>query len=205
MAQRYARLDVDFLHKRTAKKLLHELGLGGPLVFVALILKAKDGATPGTFTYTSEASAWEKLGLEDADVGFTLDEFLKVTGRLKQTSRTPVGRLMNVKLTHYGDWQKDSRRHEEAVRKASKRLESAADTERTQRGTRSGRKVGPRSRPTTTPQTPHTKNGQTYPCPQCGAIKKTEQSLADHLEHVHGQLPDQPELEPITADDDIPF
>ena len=203
MARRYARIDVDFLHKRTARTLLDKLGPCGPLVFVALILKAKDGATPGTFTYTSEESAWEKLGLEGVDVGFTLDEFLKVTGRLKQTSRTPVGRLMNVKLTRYEEWQKDSRRYEEATRKSSKRKESTADTKRTQHGTSSGRNRGPRSRATSTPLPPNNeKNGQTHTCSRCGAIKKTAELLAEHLEHVHGELPDNVAT---LLNDDIPF
>lgn len=154
MAQRYARVDVEFMHKRTARKLLDELGLGGPLVFLALILKAKDGAVPGVFTYTSEAAAWEKLGLEGVEVGFTLDEFLKVTGRLKQTSRTPVGRLMNVQLTRYADWQKDAKRYEEAVKKARTRAHSTGDTNGTPQGTPKGRKGGPRSRPRSIPLTP---------------------------------------------------
>lgn len=205
MAQRYARLDVEFFHKRTARALSDKLGPCAPMVFIALILKAKDGAVPGTFTYASEAAAWEKLGLEHIDVGFTLDEFLKVTGRLKQTSRTPVGRLMNVKLTRYGDWQKDARRYEEATKKSRTRDKSTGDTQGTQQGTRKGHKGGPSSRPTSTPKPPIEKNGKTHICPRCGITKKTEAELTEHLENIHGVLPTERELEPITSDDELPF
>lgn len=191
MAHRYARIDVDFLHKRTAKKLRDEFGLAGPLVFLALILKAKDGAVPGTFTYASEASAWEKLGLEDCQPEFTFERFLSITGRLKQTSRTPVGRLINVKLTNYGQWQKDARRYEEATKKARTRAKSVGDTQGTSQGTRAGHKGGPSSRATSTPKPPSKKTPKTLICPRCGINGLTPRSLPEHLEIVHGVLPEQ--------------
>lgn len=204
MPKRYARLDVDFFHKRTARALRDRFGVAGPALFVALILRAKDGSPPGTFTYTTDAVAWEKLGFDGVDLGFTLDDFFTMLGRLKQSSRRRVGPVTNVYLTRYADWQKDSRRYEEAVRKSSKRRETTADTKRTQHGTRSGHKVGPRSRTTSTPLPPIEKNGQTYPCTICGASQRTKAELEDHLEYVHEIRPEQLEP-PILADDDIPF
>jgi hypothetical protein len=197
MAQRYARIDVDFLHKRTAQTLLRELGPGGPLVFIALILKAKDGIVPGTFTYASESAAWEKLGLENVPLGFTLDEFLKVTGRLKQTSRTPVGRLMNVKLTRYGDWQKDAKRYEAATKKARSRAHSTRDTNGTAPGTPKGQKGGPRSTSTSTPKPPLRKSKTgAHSCPRCPLTFTTANTLAEHLENVHAL---DPHGHPLTA------
>ncbi len=215
MAQpRYARLDVQFPFKRTANKLLDELGPYGPLVFIYLILAAKDGSPPGSFSYPNDAVGWQKLGLDGREIPFTLDEFFGALGRMKQSSRRRNGRVWNAYLTRYGEWQKESRRYEEAVRKSSKRRETAADTERTPQGTRSGRKGGPSSRTRTTP-TPREKgtnprakgttprqNGTaprdlgTNPrklreitCPECGVPKKTERSLTEHLEYIHGILP----------------
>lgn len=187
MASRYARLDVNFMHKRTAHKLLEELGVGGPLAFICLILAAKDGAEPGTFTYKSEGDAWEKLGLDQADLGFTLDRFLTVTGRLKQTSRTPVGRLVNVKITRYGDWQKESRRYEEATKKARTRAQSTGDTNGDKRGTRKGHKGGPSSSSISI-ATPRGQRRKTKPsnCPVCGISRPDPELLAQHLENVHG-------------------
>lgn len=208
MAQRYARVDVEFLHKRTAKTLMRELGPGGPLVFIALILKSKDGVVPGTFTYSTEAVGWEKLGLEDVDMGFTLDQFFKVTGRLKQTSRTPVGRQMNVRLTRYGDWQKDARRYEEATKKARTRAHSTVDTNGTQPGTGEGHIGGPSSTSRSIPLTPREKGTNSrakgtsprqrgtsprqrtqthhHVCPRCDLAHPDETELAAHLDNVHG-------------------
>lgn len=162
MAQRYARIDVDFLHKNTARKLTDKLGPLAPLVFIALILRAKDGTEPGTFTYSSEAVAWEKLGLDGHLFPFTLDDFFRETGLVKQTSRRRIGVVWNVRLTRYADWQKDSRRYEAAVKKASTRAHSTGDTNGTQpgthQGTREGQKGGPRSRSRSIPLTPREKS-----------------------------------------------
>lgn len=129
MADRYFRVDVSFFHKRTCRTLMEKLGPGGPLTFLALVARAKDSNPPGTFTYPTEAIAWEKLGLDPDDVGFTLDEFLDLTGRIKQSSRTRVGRLTNVKLTQYERWQKESKRYEAAVRKSRSRAQTTRDTQ----------------------------------------------------------------------------
>lgn len=203
MAARYFRVDVDFFHKATCHKLLNALGPWGPLVFLSLIARAKDGIEPGVFSYSSDAVAWDKLGFDATDVPFTLEAFLKLTGRMKQTSKTRVGRTMNVKITRYGDWQKDAKRYEEAVRKSSKRGHSTADTDRTQGGTRSGRRGGPSSTSITTPLPPISLNGKSHElaCPVCGSVQRNRSELDDHLEYVH---PDKPAV-PTPASDDLPF
>ena len=187
MASRYFRVDVDFFHKRTCRTLASELGPWAPIVFLSLIARAKDGPVPGTFSYFSEAVALEKLGVEYADLGFTLDGFFKVTGRLKQTSRRRNGLVWDVCLTRYADWQKDSRRYEEAVRKSSKRRETAADTQRTQRGTRSGHNRGSSSSSISTPY-PNGKSKTPRPkCHLCSYIATPDpDDLAGHLEDNHG-------------------
>lgn len=134
MADRYFRVDVSFFHKNTCRVLLEKLGVGGPLAYLSLCARAKDSTIPGTFIYSSDAVAWEKLGLDPIDVGFTLDEFFTVTGRIKQTSRTRVGRQIHVKLTQYERWQKDSKRYESAVRKSRSRREKTRDNDVTGAG-----------------------------------------------------------------------
>lgn len=182
MAERYFRVDVSFFHKRTCQTLMRKLGPGGPLTFLALVARAKDGSTPGVFTYASEAIAWEKLGLDPNDVGFTLDQFLDATGRLKQTSRTRVGRLTNVKLTRYELWQKDSERYEGAVRKSRSRQQNTRDMAVTPLGTRPGQERYLGSRTSSTPKPPL--NG-TQNCPECGVTIKPPTTMADHLWQTH--------------------
>lgn len=127
MGDRYFRVDVSFFHKNTCHALMQKLGPGGPLTFLALLARAKDGHTPGTFSYASDAIGWEKLGLEPDDVGFTLDEFFHATGRLKQTSRRRHGRVWNVSITRYERWQQESERYEAAVRKSRSRGKTTRD------------------------------------------------------------------------------
>lgn len=182
MAARYFRVDVDFFHKNTCHKLLTELGPWAPLVFLSLIARAKDGLEPGIFVYSSDALAWEKLGFDGHEIPFTLDAFFKVTGRLKQTSRTPVGRAVHVTLTRYGDWQKDAQRYEDAVKKSRKRSDSTGDT----KGTRKGRRRGPSSSSITTPLPPGKKSkNHPHDCPRCGARQPSRSALDSHLEIFH--------------------
>lgn len=186
MAQRYARVDVDFLHKNTAHRLRQKLGRDAQLVFLALILRAKDGAPPGTFSYSSEAVGWEKLGFDGEDMPFTLDEFFRVTGAMHQTSRRRNNAVWTTTLTRYGDWQKDSRRYEDAEKKRRKRAQTTGDKQGTQQGTAEGRKRGPRSRTRSTPIPPSDMNGK-HPneCPHCGARQRTRPELEDHIRYVH--------------------
>lgn len=187
MAHRYARIDVDFFHKTTARKLHQELGLAGQLVFIALILRAKDGIEPGVFVYRSEAVGWEKLGFDPEAMPFTLDAFFTVTGRLRQTSRRRVGDVWNVRVTRYGEWQKDSRRYETAVKKARSRGNSTVDTKVTPQGTPGGHKGGPRSRSRSTPIPPlNAKSISPLDCPHCGLRQPSRTALTHHLEHDHG-------------------
>lgn len=203
MAARYFRVDVDFFHKNTCHKLLTELGPWGPLTFLSLISRAKDGIEPGIFAYQSEAVAWEKLGFDGEEIPFTLDAFFKVTGRIKQTSKTRVGRTTNVKITRYGDWQKDAERYEAAVKKSRTRHTSTGDTTVTQQGTSKGHKGGPSSTSITTPKPPlENQNGKTphpHDCPTCGARQPSKSALEDHVRIFHEPVAVAPDY------DDIPF
>lgn len=207
MADRYFHLDVAFMHKRTFDKLYDAFGHAGQLAFVALCAQAKTSPSPGTFTYENEAAGWAKLGFEGRTPEFTLDEFFTVTGRLKQTSRTARGRLTDVKITQYGRWQKDARRHTERERKARYRAQNTRDTQGDTYGTAEGTNTGQRtrSRTRTTPLPPKGQNGSTptphvYPCPYdgCTVTAKTANDLQAHCENMHNapRIP-EPILETI--------
>ncbi len=87
----------------------------------------------GTFTYASEAEAWSKIGA--TPVGFTLDEFLTVLGRRKQTSRRTHGRLTYLSITNWGRWNAIHKRRRDAAAKSAARSEQGdgdpSDTSRT--------------------------------------------------------------------------
>lgn len=118
--RRFYRVDLDFWHKRTCDRLLAELGPWGPCVWLALIAEAKRAHLKGTVIVTGEPQFWQLLGLygdEHRIPPFTMNEFLTLTGRLKQTSRTPVGRLLHITLTRFGEWQKDAAKEDDRDRK----------------------------------------------------------------------------------------
>lgn len=191
MADRYFRVDVSFFHKRTCQTLIEKLGPWAPLVFLSLVARCKDSGVPGTFIYPSEAVAWEKLGFEGHDPGFTLDELLDVTGKLKQTSRTRVGRLMHVKLSHYERWQKDSKTYEARVRKSRSRAQSKRDTDVTGAGQArdtSVTKSVSSSSSISTPLPPMNGKSKGLLCDLCPTPTRhaTAEDLAGHLEDVHG-------------------
>ena len=67
-----------------------------------MLTAAKRGHVQGTFSYTTEAEAWASLGITDPP--FELDTFLRVTGHLKQTRKRRRGRITDVQITAWKDW-----------------------------------------------------------------------------------------------------
>lgn len=218
MARRFFYLDVDFFHKNTCHVLTDELGQGGPLMWIALIAQCKNHRPAGEFTWTSEADAFEQLfggSILPDELPFTFEEFLRITGRLKQTRRAKTdrrrrGRVANVALTGWEHWQKESRTWSERERKSRKRGISDADTLRTEGGHAADMprtKSASSSRTSSTPKPPkENQNGNTphplgrewhrHDCPTCGARQPSKSALEDHVRIFH-------DLQP--ADDDIPF
>jgi hypothetical protein len=82
--------------------LQEEFGPSGIAVWVALLTAAKRAHVQGQFSYVSEAEAWEKLGVHD--VSFSLEEFLRVTGRMKKTRRSRRGHITDVQITGWEEW-----------------------------------------------------------------------------------------------------
>jgi hypothetical protein len=103
----------------------------GPCVWLSMVAEAKRSSVPGVLIVTSMEALQDRLGFIQDELPFTLDEFLETTGRLKQTSRRRVGRVLHVTLTHYPTWQQDWKRDSDRDRQNRRRNQQTdRDTER---------------------------------------------------------------------------
>ena len=127
-------LSVYFASSKTGTKLRAAYGRDGLLVWVLYLSACKRGWTQGTFTYASEADGLDKLGLTGEELNFTLEDFFKTTGTLKQTSRRRLGDLTDVTCSHWEEWNKDVEREKDAERKSWKRADKTPDKARTVAG-----------------------------------------------------------------------
>lgn len=128
--RRWFSLSALYPHGETARRIQGKFGRDGLLVWILFLAACKRSPIQeGSFSYTSEDAAWTELGLVDPEdrPAFSLDEFWKFTGRLKQTRRTRSGHVVNVTATHWKEWQDASKRSLEAERKSRKRGEKTAD------------------------------------------------------------------------------
>jgi hypothetical protein len=196
MADRYFHVDVSFMHKRTADVLYQEFGHAGPLVFLALCAQAKNGRPPGTFEYENEPLGWFYLGLKGREPDFTLEEFFKVTGKLKQTAKRRQTHGNHVVLTQYARWQKDARRLQGVERQRRYRAKKSGDDSVTVGVTPHITETSPRtrSRTRTTPQPPN--EGKPPErigswCPICEDRLPPGISLVDHINNTHGTEPQE--------------
>ena len=97
----------DFPLDPFGTRLLDEFGAEGVCVWIGLWTAAKRARTQGSVVLgAGEAEAWSALGLETVahTFDFTLDEFLTVTGHLKQTRRSHHGRMRYVELTGFEEF-----------------------------------------------------------------------------------------------------
>lgn len=130
-ARQFVPLYVHFSESKLGVALKKEFGAEGLAVWICLLAAAKRNLPQGSFRYSSESDAWAQLGLLDAPPNFTFEAFLKVTGRMKQTSRTSSGHLSNVVCTQWQHWNDEFDRQKDRERKSRKRAENT----RTQDGT----------------------------------------------------------------------
>lgn len=63
---------------------------------------AKRAHIQGTFSYTTEEEAWANLGITPPT--FSLEDFLVVTGQLKKTRKRRRGRITDVQITAWEEW-----------------------------------------------------------------------------------------------------
>jgi hypothetical protein len=123
--RRYVPLDVYTAFGKTGTHLLKKWGMEGLCTWHLLLAAAKREPIQGTFTYVTDVEAWAKLGA--AATLFTVDEFFAFTGRIKQTRKTRVGRIKNVEITQWGDWNKAFERQTEAEKKSRTRPQNTGD------------------------------------------------------------------------------
>lgn len=109
----YAPLSVTFATGKTGSVLQDKLGLEGLAAWACLIAAAKRGAGQVVFAHDRD---WQAIGVMRAPE-FSVRDFLKTTGQLKQTRTTRHGHVMYVQLTSYERWNNDARRQDERERK----------------------------------------------------------------------------------------
>lgn len=100
-------ISSDFPNDSLGTRLLDEFGIAGIGVWISLWTAAKRARVQGTVVLGStELEAWSVLGLEAVSdtFEFTLDEFLRATGQLKQTRKRRRGRIIYVELTRYEEF-----------------------------------------------------------------------------------------------------
>lgn len=100
--RRWIPLSVEFPFDKTGTRLQEEFGPAGLAVWVALLTAAKRAHVQGQFSYTTEEEAWRNLGI--SGVEFSFDEFLRVSGQLKNTRKRRRGRITDVQITAWEEW-----------------------------------------------------------------------------------------------------
>lgn len=123
----FVAIDVWFMFGKTNERLLEKFGPAGPLAWLGLLAAAKRAPVQGVVSCLNEHDFWMHVGLPGEGDHPPMDEFLKVLGHLKQTSRTTSGRRLDVRISHFGEWQKMPRLFNEAERMRSKRAQKAAN------------------------------------------------------------------------------
>jgi hypothetical protein len=138
--RRWLALDADFLSNPFTIRLLEQFGAAGVVTWVAFLCACKRSPTPGVFVYTHEAQALVELGIFHLQLRggavdkWTLDDFWRFTGQQKQTRMTRVIHRKHVTCSHWGRWQQDARRQDEAERKSRSRGRNRRDIPRTSNG-----------------------------------------------------------------------
>jgi hypothetical protein len=89
--------------------LIKKLDGTAPGVFVALLTAAKRHNPQGRFSWTTEEDAWNQIGLPVDNFNFTFETFIRCLGDLKQTRKTSRGRIKEVQIRSWGDWQQIAR------------------------------------------------------------------------------------------------
>jgi hypothetical protein len=125
--QPYVAIDVWALFSTTTTRLYEKFGPAGPLAWIGLLAAAKRAPIHGTVSCVNERDFWDQIGLPDDDHRPAMDEFLTLLGHLKQTSRTPSGRRLDVRISHFEAWQQAPKSFREAERMRRKRAQNTAN------------------------------------------------------------------------------
>lgn len=103
--RQYFMVSVEVMQDPLGVCLQKEFGPAGIAAWVALLAAAKRSLVEGQITFASEADGWMQLGFPEPP-GISLTEFLRTTGRMKQTRRRRRGGLTDVVLIRWGELQK---------------------------------------------------------------------------------------------------
>lgn len=128
--RRWIPLSVEFPFDKTGTHLQEEFGPAGLAVWVAMLTAAKRAPIQGTFSYTTESEAWEKLGILEPPFGF--DEFVKFTGRIKKTRKRRRGRITDVQITAWEQWNNTEKSEITRARNARSKRENTGDLQSTE-------------------------------------------------------------------------
>ena len=93
----YVPMDVFVAFDDFGTALVEKWGMEGICCWMLFLAACKREPNQGTFTYTTDEEAWGKIGAQATL--FTLDEFFRLTGRWKKTSKTRSGRIKHVVVT----------------------------------------------------------------------------------------------------------
>lgn len=129
--RRWIPLSVEFPFDKTGTRLQEEFGPAGIGVWVALLTAAKRAHVQGQFSFTTEAEAWANLGIVDPP--FSFDEFVKVTGQLKKTRKRRRGRITDIQITAWEEWNHTEKSEVTRQRNARSKQENTDGLESTER------------------------------------------------------------------------
>jgi hypothetical protein len=128
--RRWIPLSVEFPFDKTGTRLQEEFGPAGLGVWVAMLTAAKRAHIQGTFSYTTEEEAWATLGIHSPP--FPLADFIAVTGRIKKTRKRRRGRITDVQITAWEEWNDTLKTRPRDLKDTKS---DAKDTQKTQKVT----------------------------------------------------------------------
>jgi hypothetical protein len=138
--RRWLALDADYMLNPFTDRLKTRFGAAGVCAFTGFLCACKRSTTPGTISYATDVEALILLGIDDlplvdnSGVAWSLETLWRFTGQQKQTKKTRSGHRTYVSATHWGRWQKNLARQEDAQRKAHVRAGQRTDKSRTAGG-----------------------------------------------------------------------
>lgn len=140
MSRQWMRVDAAFFGSPLAVKLQDEFGWAGPALWLAFLAACKRSHPAGQMTFLGDTDALAQMGfsgrrlVDDDGKEWDLETFWRVLGRTKNVRRTSRGHVVNVRATHWEQWQEDERRADAAERQSRSRAKKQRDMDVTSPG-----------------------------------------------------------------------
>lgn len=134
------RVDAAFFGSPLAVRLQDELGWAGPTLWLAFLAACKRSFPQGQISFVSDADALAQMGLGGLPLvnargeEQSLETFWTLLGRTKNVRRTSRGHVVNVRATHWEQWQDTEQREDEREKKRRQRAKNKGDNTGTRRG-----------------------------------------------------------------------